>query len=170
MSLEEANRSPAARSPVQSRAVGVADRTALDLSQHLPLEESRMPSYRTQHSAMTPLSLSVDLEDLNSHPIHKPGKNSSQGISYRPISLLCPAPKVLEALILPSISKFLSPAKDQHNFKHRDRLQPAETTSPYMVVTDLTAAFDTVSHDTLISKIAGSSLLPAITRWMSCYL
>ena len=34
----------------------------------------------------------------------------------------------------------------------------------------LTAAFDTVSHDTLISKIAGSSLPPAITRWMSCYL
>ena len=35
---------------------------------------------------------------------------------------------------------------------------------------DLTAAFDTVSHDTLISKIAGSFLPPAITRWPSCYL
>ena len=35
---------------------------------------------------------------------------------------------------------------------------------------DLTAAFDIVSHDILISKIAGSSLLPAITRWLSCYL
>ena len=35
---------------------------------------------------------------------------------------------------------------------------------------DLTAAFDTVSHDTLISKIVGSSLPPAITRWLSCYL
>ena len=33
---------------------------------------------------------------------------------------------------------------------------------------DLTADFDTVSHDTLISKIAGSSLPPAITRWLSC--
>ena len=38
------------------------------------------------------------------------------------------------------------------------------------VVIDLTAAFDTVSHDTLISKIVGSSLPPAITRWLSCYL
>ena len=38
------------------------------------------------------------------------------------------------------------------------------------VAIDLTAAFDTVSHDTLISKIAGSSLLPAITRWLSFYL
>ena len=38
------------------------------------------------------------------------------------------------------------------------------------VAIDLTAAFDTVSHDTLISKIVGSSLPPAITRWLSCYL
>ena len=35
---------------------------------------------------------------------------------------------------------------------------------------DLTAAFDTVSHDILISKIAGSSLPPSFTRWLSCYL
>ena len=27
-----------------------------------------------------------------------------------------------------------------------------------------------MSHDILISKIAGSSLLPAITRWLYCYL
>ena len=54
---------------------------------------------------------------------------------------------------------------------HRDRLQPAETTSPYSVCGHtLTAAFDTVSHDTLISKIVGSSLPPAITQWLSCYL
>ena len=33
-------------------------------------------------------------------PIPKPGKDSSQGTSYRPISLLCPAAKVMEALIL----------------------------------------------------------------------
>ena len=39
-------------------------------------------------------------------PIPKPGKDSSQGTSYRPISLLCPAAKVLDALILPSINYF----------------------------------------------------------------
>ena len=78
-------------------------------------------------------------------PIPKPGKDSSQGTSYRPISLLYPAAKVLEWLILPSINEFLSPAKDQHGFRPRhsttsallqlttDRLQRAETTSPYSV-------------------------------------
>ena len=73
-------------------------------------------------------------------PIPKPGKDPSQGNSYRPISLLCPAAKVLEALILPSIKEFLSPAKDQHGFRPRHsttsallQLQPAETTSSYSV-------------------------------------
>ena len=111
-------------------------------------------------------------------PIPKPGKDSSQGTSYRPISLLCPAAKVLEALILPSINKFLSPAKDQHGFRPRhlttsallqlttdietgvNQLKPRHHT--VCVAIDLTAAFDTVSHDTLISKIVGSSLPPAI--------
>ena len=75
-------------------------------------------------------------------PIPKLGRDSSQGTSYRPIWLLCPAAKVFEALILPSINEFLSPAKDQHGFRPRHpttsvllqlRLQPAETTSPYSV-------------------------------------
>ena len=119
-------------------------------------------------------------------PIPKPGKDSSQGTSYRPISLLYPAAKVLEALILPSINEFLSPAKDQHGFRPRHSTSSAllqlstdietgfnQRKPPHRTVCvaiDLTAAFDTVSHNTLISKIAGSSLPPAITRWLSCYL
>ena len=38
------------------------------------------------------------------------------------------------------------------------------------VVIDLTAAFDTVSHDILVSKIAGSFLPLTIIRWLSSYL
>ena len=83
--------------------------------------------------------------------IPKPGKDSSQGISYRPISLLCPAAKFLEALILPSINDFVSPAKDQHGFRPRH-----STTSALL---QLTPYIET----------AGSSLPPAITRWLSCY-
>ena len=119
----------------------------------------------------------------SAHPywIHKPGKDSSQGTSYRPISLLCPAAKVLEVLILPSINKFLSPAKDQHGFRPRH----STTSALLQLTTDIETGFNqwkpphrivcvaidlTVSHDTLVSKIVGSSLPPAITRWLSCYL
>ena len=42
-------------------------------------------------------------------PIQTPGKDSSISISYRHISLLCPAAKVMEALLLPSA--------DQHSFR-----------------------------------------------------
>ena len=85
-------------------------------------------------------------------------------------------------LILPSINEFLSPAKDQHGFRLRHsttstRLQLTtgfnQRKPPHCTVCvaiDLTAAFDTVSYDILISKIAGWSLRPAITRWLSCHL
>ena len=112
-------------------------------------------------------------------PIPNSGKNSSQSISYRPISLLCPAAKVLEALILPSINEFISPAKDQHGFRSRHSTTSAiiqlttdietgfiQRKPPHRtvcVIIDLTAAFDTVSYDILISKIFESSLPPAIT-------
>ena len=119
-------------------------------------------------------------------PIPKPGKDSSHGTSYRPISLLCQTAEVLEALILPSINEFLSPAEDPHGF----RLRHSTTSALLYLTTDietgfnqrkpphrtvcvviyLTVAFDTVSHDTLISKITRSSLPPVITRWLSCYL
>ena len=85
---------------------------------------------------------------------------------------------------LPSINEFRSPAKNQHGFRPihpttsalrqlttdietgvNQRKPPHRTVC---VAIDLTAAFDTVSHDILISKIAGSSLPPAITRWPSC--
>ena len=41
-------------------------------------------------------------------PIPKPGKDTSQGTSYRPISLICPAAKVLESLFLPTIKNISS--------------------------------------------------------------
>ena len=119
-------------------------------------------------------------------PIPKPGKDSSQGASYRPISLLSQAAKVHEALILPSINECISPAKDQHGFRPRHSTtstllqlttdietgfnQRKPTHLTVCVAIDLTATVDTVSHDTLISKIAGSSRPSSFTRWLSCYL
>ena len=86
----------------------------------------------------------------------------------------------------PSINEFLSSAKDQYGFRpthsttsallqlitdfETDLNQRKPPHRTLCVTIDLTAAFDTVSHDILISKIAGSSLPPAITRWLSCYM
>ena len=50
-------------------------------------------------------------------PIPKPGKDTSQRTSYRPISLICPAAKVLESLFLPTINTYLIPAQDPTRFQ-----------------------------------------------------
>ena len=119
-------------------------------------------------------------------PIPKPGKDTSQGTSYRPISLICPAAKVLESLFLPSINKYLIPAQDQHGFRREhsttsallqlttdvavgfNQRKPPDRT--VCVAVDLSVAFDTVCHNNLLSKINRSHLPPATARWLSCYL
>ena len=50
-------------------------------------------------------------------PLLKPGKLKDQGSSYRPISLLCPASKVLEKLISQLLSHHLPLADTQHGFR-----------------------------------------------------
>ena len=171
---------------MQTRVVGVAEHTALTLSIfHLknlgPLATEHLTSL--YNDSLKSCRLPSIWKTSLVIPIPKPGKDPSHGTSYRPISLLCPAAKVL---ILASINEFLSPAKDQHGFIPRHSITSAilqlttdietgfnQRKPPYRTVCvaiDLTAAFDTMSHDTLISKIAGSSLPPAITRWLSCYL
>ena len=107
-------------------------------------------------------------------PIPKPGKNTSLGTSYRPISLFCPAAKVLDSLILPTINKYLQPAPDQYGFRPDHSTTSAllqMTTAIAMgfnqrkppdrticVAVDLLAAFDTVCHNNLMSKINRSQL------------
>ena len=119
-------------------------------------------------------------------PIPKPGKDSSLGTSYRPISLLCPAAKVMEALILTTVNTHLLPASDQHGFRtgHSTTSALLQLTSdvatgfnqrkpphrPVCVAVDLTAAFDTVNHNALLSKIARSTLPGATCRWLSNYI
>ena len=108
-------------------------------------------------------------------PIPKPGKDTSQGTSYRPISLICPAANVLESLCLPSINKYIIPAQDQHGFRREHSTTSAllqlttdvavgynQRKPPDRIVcvaVDLSAAFDTVSHNNLLSTDL-SSLRP----------
>ena len=113
-------------------------------------------------------------------PIPKPGKDTSVGTSYLAISLLCPAAKVLESLILHTINKYLHPVPDQHGFRpdHSTTSALLQMT-PYIamgfnqrkppdrticVAVDLSAAFDTVCHNNLLSKINRSQLPPATAR------
>ena len=106
--------------------------------------------------------------------IPKPDKDSSLGISYRPISLLCPAAKVMEALLLPTVNSHLLPSADHHGFRpeHSTTFALLQLTNdiatgfnqkkpPHRTVcvaVDLTAAFDTVNHSVLLSKIVRSTL------------
>ena len=119
-------------------------------------------------------------------PIPKPGKCCSLSTSYRPISLLCPAAKVMEALLLPSVNSHLLPSEDQHGFRpgHSTTSALLQLTSdiatglnqrkpPHRTVcvaVDLTAAFDTVNHNILLSKIVRSTLPEATCQWLSNYL
>ena len=107
-------------------------------------------------------------------PIPKLGKDTSVGTSYRPISLLCLAAKVLETLILPTINKYLQPAPDQHGFRpdHSTTTALLQMTTyiamgfnqrkppdrAIRVAVNLTAVFDTVCHNNLLSKINRSQL------------
>ena len=111
-------------------------------------------------------------------PIPQPDKDSSLGTSHRPISLLCPAVKVMEAIILTTVNTHLLPAFDQHGFRsgHSSTSALLQLTSdvatgfnerkpPHRticVAVDLTAAFDTVNHTVLLSKIA-RLMLPEAT-------
>ena len=118
-------------------------------------------------------------------PILTPGKDSSLGTSYWPISLLCPAAKVMEALLLPTVNIHLLPSADQHGFRPGHSITSAllQLTSdiatgfnqrkpPHRTVcvaVDLTAAFNTVNHNVLLSKFARLTLPEATCRWLSNY-
>lgn len=49
--------------------------------------------------------------------ILKPGKVAIKGLFYRPISLLSPIAKTIEALLLPQLKCHLSAARHQHFFR-----------------------------------------------------
>ena len=58
-----------------------------------------------------------DLEIIYCHPYPYVRQGPSLGTSYRPISLLCQAANVMEALILTTVNTHLLQAADQHGFR-----------------------------------------------------
>ena len=119
-------------------------------------------------------------------PIPKPNKNPNDSKSYRPISLLCPASKILERLLLPFLTSVLPTNPTQHGFKPlhstTSALIPLATTiargfnhpKPPLrtaaIAIDFAKAFDSVHHPTLLEKISRSGLHPNIVRWITCYI
>ena len=111
---------------------------------------------------------------LPSIVIPKPDKDSSHSTSYRPISLLVP-PSTITCFHLQT-----------NTISHADTITSAllQLTSdiatcfnqrkpPHHIVcvaVDVTAAFDTVNYNILLSKIVRSTLPEATCRWLSNYI
>ena len=75
-------------------------------------------------------------------PIPKHNKDTSLGTSYRPISILCPAAKVLESLILHTINKYLQPDPNKHGF----RPDHSTTSALLQLKTDIALGFNKRMH------------------------
>ena len=119
-------------------------------------------------------------------PLLKAGKPADQSKSYRPISLLCPASKILEKLLLPFLTSSLPTDPSQHGFKAKhstttallplstsiaigfNQNKPASRTAA--VAIDYAKAFDSVDHPTLLLKLCNSTLHPNLVRWLACYI
>ncbi len=119
-------------------------------------------------------------------PLLKPGKPIDQGTSFRPVSLLSPAAKILEALLLPSITASIHLADHQHGFRKGrstttalqsiinhinvglNRKKPVHRT--VSVAIDLSKAFDTVDHRLLLNDINNLPLNGYVKRFLCSYL
>ena len=119
-------------------------------------------------------------------PIPKPDKPRKLSSSYRPISLLCPAAKVLERLLLPYLDLHLPLSEAQHGFRKNRSTTTALLPLTHQIATgfnqpkpphrtvamslDLSKAFDIVDQTLLLSTIANTSLDSNIVRWLAAYL
>jgi hypothetical protein len=119
-------------------------------------------------------------------PLLKPGKPSDLGPSYRPVSLLSPAIKILEALLLPYVNEAVQLANHQHGFRKGrstctalqsildhvndglNRGKPVHRT--VSVAIDLSRAFDTVDHQILLDDIDQLNLNDYIKKFLCNYL
>ena len=119
-------------------------------------------------------------------PLLKPKKPADEGTSYRPISLLSPPAKILESILHSQIEASVDLADHQHGFRKgrstttalqeiTDHIKtglnmkkPANRT--VLVAVDLSKAFDTVNHETLLREISELNLNANIKRWIFSYI
>ena len=114
--------------------------------------------------------------------IPKPGNDANIGMNWRHTSLLCPATKTLEELLLPKILTRIPFHTAQHGFRPKhstctapstitadiSRKKPAHQTAH--VALDLKAAFDNVGHQQLLDCVYDTNTSAAIRVWLHNYM
>ena len=119
-------------------------------------------------------------------PVHKGrGKPADQPSSYRPVAILPALSKVLEKVILMQLAPFLENRLPECQIGFRldcssfSAVATAHCTwaretsagrTTGVAAFDLTAAFDTVDHDTLCSKLSRLRVRDAGVKWFRNYL
>jgi hypothetical protein len=100
-------------------------------------------------------------------PLLKPGKPAGDSKSYRPVSLLYPAIKMLERLLLPELNKCIVDKPFQHGFRSQHSTVSAlldlnlaisnginQRHRTVLLQLDLSKAFDMVKHDERVKLLA----------------
>ncbi len=174
-----------------------AEVSKLLLSSHpttCPLDP--IPSHLLQ--AISPALLhtsSTHLSSQASSPLHssrlgllkKPTFNTSLIEKYRPVSLLPFIAKTLERVVFNQVSLFLSQNNKldakQSGFRSGHstetallsvtealRIAKADSKSSVLILLDLSAAFDTVNHQILLSTLSSLDITGIPLRWFESYL
>uniref|UniRef100_A0A3B1K377 Reverse transcriptase domain-containing protein n=1 Tax=Astyanax mexicanus TaxID=7994 RepID=A0A3B1K377_ASTMX len=119
--------------------------------------------------------------------LKKPSLNPAQVDNYRPVSLLPFLSKTLERAVLNQVSGFLSQNdlldQNQSGFKKghstetallsvTEALKTARAAgqSSVLILLDLSAAFDTVNHDFLLTILSNMGIADNVLSWFRSYL
>ena len=114
--------------------------------------------------------------------ILKPGKDNNIGKNWRQISLLCPAAKTLDKLLLPKILTHIPFHPAQHGIRPKHSTCTALSTitvdiaagfsrkktahRTVLVALDLTAAFNNLDHQQLLDCVFNTNIPATIRRWL----
>ncbi len=121
------------------------------------------------------------------YPFKKPPLNLSLSENYRSVSLLLSSPKTLERVVFKQVSAFLTQNNlldsNQSGFRsgHSTRKLPysvvealrlarAASKSSFLILKDLSAAFDTVNHQILLSTLLAKGISGTALQWFESYL